>query len=96
MIVIFVVLLLLIVLTPYKSHSMWVLVETEIEIDIDLIRVDPDIDAPFHEQDEGQYGFYDENQVFHLVVDFTQPEFIVLPYTAKQVKWEPGPLDKPI
>ncbi|MCF7810058.1 hypothetical protein K9N50_03620 [bacterium] len=59
-----------------------------------LDRVDDDTDAPLHEQDEGVYGFYDENEVWITVIDFGTSQGIVAPFTWDMVNWVPGPMDK--
>ena len=61
--------------------------------DDELMRVDNDTDAPFHEIDEGVYGYYD-GSTFITVIDFNTSQFIVAPFTWDMVEWVPGPMDK--
>src|SRR4030042_3755479 len=71
--------------------------EEEITLEgINFIRVDVDPDAPLHEQNQGAYGYYDECQVFHLVLDFSTSQIIQAPYNWDCVQWVPGPFDKPV
>jgi len=63
------------------------------EDELMLDRVDPDPDAPFHELDEGVYGFWDDS-VWITVIDFGTSQQIVSPYTWDDVQWIPGPMDK--
>jgi len=77
---------LLLVALAANAKSEW-LMDDGIEA-IVLLRIDTDEDAPYHEIDEGVYGFYPETGQWETAIDFTIP-----PYIWEDVYWEPGPMD---
>lgn len=87
--------LLLIVSFPSLSSAMWYADDDEgMEIE-ELIRVDGDPDAPYHELEEGVYGYYDDQQQLVLVLDFNTTEVYIAPFNETNTEWIPGELDKP-
>jgi len=73
-----------------NGFSFWSL--TEGEEDIILTRVDSGYYAPYHQIDEGRYGYY-ESGSFVPVLDFSTSFIIYEPFEWSIVEWEPGPLD---
>ena len=75
-----------------NAQACWLMDNGEIIImgdDDELMRVDDDSDAPLHEIDEGTYGYYDKEEVFHIVIDFSTTNGIVAPFTWDDVIWVP-------
>lgn len=82
------------VLSSNVAFGAWQIEDDEEEDFKELFRVDNDPDAPYHELNEGIYGFWKTTETFIIVIDFTNTQPIQSPYTESDVHWIPGPMDK--
>lgn len=81
----------LLTMLAINAESMWVY--DDHGEDIVLNRVDSDEDSPYHEIDEGKYGYYTTSQEWVTVLDFSLTPEIQSPYTWSDVWWTPGSMD---
>jgi hypothetical protein len=87
----------LIILFSFTTQAQceWVLNEGEEIEDIVLTRMDfGDPDYPYHEEDQGIYGFYEPSMGWVRVMNLQTTFIVYPPYTLDMVEWIPGPMDK--